>query len=95
MADNKLFLDAAKHLRGLAEIFEAMVAGDTKAEAPKPAEKKVSLENVRAVLGQESQAGLTAEVKELITKFGGSKLSDVPPEQYAALLKEAEALGND
>ena len=95
MADNKLFLDAAKHLRALAEIFQAMAATDTKAEAPKPAKKKVSLEDVRAVLGQKSQAGLTAEVKELITKFGGSKLSDVPPEQYTALLKEAEALGND
>lgn len=57
-----------------------MAADDTKAEVTKPAKKKVSLEDVRAVLGQKSQAGLTAEVKALITKFGGNKLSDVPTE---------------
>lgn len=94
MANNELFLDAAKHLRGLAEIFESVAAEDKKPEPAKSAEKKVGLEDVRAVLGLKSQAGLTAEVRELITKFGGSKLSDVPQDQYAALLKEAEGLGN-
>lgn len=94
MVNNDLLLDAAKHLRGLADIFAAMATEDKKPEPSKPAEKKVSLEDVRAVLGQKSQVGLTAEVRELISKFGGSKLSDVPPDRYAALLKEAEALGN-
>ena len=95
---DKLFLDAAKQLRSLGDTFEAMAVayGDKKPSKPveAPPEKKVSLEDVRGVLGQKSQAGLTTEVKELITKFGGSKLSDIPVEQYAALLKEAEALGN-
>lgn len=95
---DKLFLDIAKQLRILGDTFETIaVACSVKkpSDTPKvPAEKKVSLEEVRAVLGQKSQAGLTAEVRELISKFGGSKLSDVPPDQYAALLKEAEALGN-
>lgn len=95
---DKLFLDAAKQLKALGDTFEAIAAvcSDKKpTDTPKaPAEKKVSLEDVRAVLGQKSQAGLTADVKELIIRFGGSKLSDVPTEQYAALLKEAEALGN-
>lgn len=94
----KLFLDAAKQLKALGDTFEAMAAAcrDKKpADTPKaPTEKRVSLEDVRAVLGQKSQAGLTAEVKELITRFGGSRLSDVSADQYAALLKEAEALGN-
>lgn len=94
----KLFLDAAKQLNALGDTFEAMAAAcrDKKtADTPKaPTEKKVTLEDVRGVLGQKSQAGLTTEVKDLIIKFGGSKLSDIPVEQYAALLKEAEALGN-
>lgn len=95
MVNNEAFLHAVKHFKALADIFEKMVAGKTDEPVKeKPVEKRVSLEDVRAVLGQKSQAGLTAEVKELITKFGGSKLSDVPPEQYAALLKEAEALGH-
>ena len=95
---DKLFLDAAKKLKALGDTFEAIAAtcSDKKPAntAKAPAEKKVSLEDVRAVLVQKSQAGLTAEVKELITRFGGSRLSDVSADQYAALLKEAEALGN-
>lgn len=95
MVNNEAFLDAAKHFNALADIFEKMAAGKTDEPVKeKPVEKRVSLEDVRAVLGQKSQAGLTTEVKELITKFGGSKLSDIQPEQYAALLKEAEGLGN-
>ena len=53
------------------------------------------MEDVRAVLGQKSQAGMTAEVRELITKYGGTRLSDIAPAQYKALLAEAEVLGNE
>lgn len=41
-----------------------------------------------------TQNGMTAEVKGLITKYGGSKLSDVDPKHYADLIKDAEVLGN-
>ncbi|MBD3948909.1 hypothetical protein I4Q36_04975 [Tuanshanicoccus lijuaniae] len=47
--------------------------------------KKISLEDVRAVLAKLSQYGKTAEVKELITKFGGIKLSDVDEAKYEDL----------
>jgi len=57
-------------------------------------EKTVSLEEVRAVLADKSQSGLTAEVRELIGKYGAGKLSEVDPANYAALLKDAEGLGN-
>ena len=53
-----------------------------------------ALEDVRAVLAVKTQNGMTAEVKGLITKYGGSKLSDVDPKHYADLIKDAEVLGN-
>ena len=55
-------------------------------------EKQVSLEEVRAVLAEKSHAGLTAEVRELLEKYGAEKLSLVDPKDYAALLKDAEGL---
>ncbi len=104
-----LFLDAVRIIRSLADVFEAIadtyrdatvVEADAKvidAQEVKelPAEKEVTLEDVRAVLGQKSQDGMTAEVRELITKYGGTRLSDIDPAQYKALLAEAEVLGNE
>ena len=40
-----------------------------------------------------AQAGYSAEVKALITKYGARKLSDIDPSRYEELLKEADALG--
>lgn len=112
MNDNKkakLFFDASRSIRSLADVFEAIaniysavctVEVDENVNAEEEAkklaaEKKVTLEDVRAVLGQKSQAGMTAEVRELIRKYGGTRLSDIDPAQYKALLAEAEVLGNE
>ena len=57
-------------------------------------EKSLTLEDVRAVLAVKSQNGMTAEVKKLIKRYGGSKLSDVDPKHYADIIKEAEVMGN-
>lgn len=40
-----------------------------------------------------AQAGYSAEVKALITKYGARKLSDIDPSKFEGLLKEADALG--
>ena len=61
---------------------------------PISTEKTPSLADVRAVLAVKTQNGMTAEVKGLITKYGGTKLSDVDPKHYADLIKDAEVLGN-
>lgn len=79
------------HLKELLESAE-----DEKAENPRAEpSKKISLEDVRAVLAKLSKHAKTAEVKELIVKFGGTKLSDVPKENYSQLLKEAEEIKID
>lgn len=61
----------------------------------KVANKKVKLEDVRAVLAEKSQAGMTAKVREIIQKYGVAKLSEVDPKHYADILKDAEGLVNE
>ena len=60
-----------------------------------PETKKVSLEQVRAVLAKLSQLGKTAEVKKLIVRHGAQKLSDIPESEYESLLHEAEGIKGD
>ena len=52
-----------------------------------------SLEDIRHKLILAAQAGFSAEVKALITKYGADRLSAVDPSHYAALLAEADAIG--
>lgn len=72
------------------------VQAEDKAPKAKGEKKKVyALEDVRAVLAEKSQSGLTLEVKELLGNFGASKLSDIDPKSYEELIKAAEVLGNE
>ena len=54
--------------------------------------KPPSLEDVRHKLILAAQAGFSAEVKALITKYGADRLSEIDASHYAALLKEAERI---
>ena len=57
--------------------------------------KEYTLEDVRGVLAEKSQKGFTAEVKSLIEKYGGNKLSDINSENYAAIIKDAKVIGSE
>lgn len=106
MSRIKLLLDVVSDMRSLADSIETIADAITSGEALKEEssskktsevevkEKPISLEEVRGVLAKKSQAGLTSQVRELIEKHGGSKLSEVDPSNYGALLKDAEVLGN-
>jgi len=59
-----------------------------------PAAPAIKLEDVRTVLAEISRSGKTAQMKELLGRFGASKLSDVKPEDYAALLAAAKEVKN-
>jgi hypothetical protein len=54
--------------------------------------KPITLEEVRAKLAALSQAGKTADVKALISKFGAGKLTDLAADKYSEVLLAAEAL---
>lgn len=83
-------------------VSEAAQKSEKKQEiAPKEKNSKASLkedkpavtiEQVRAVMAEKSQAGFTNKVKEVLEKFGAAKLSAVKPEDYEALLAAASAI---
>ena len=63
-------------------------------KAAEPA-KVYTYEEVRAILAEKSRTGFRAEVKALLTAHGLKQLSDVTdPEVFAALVAEAEGIGN-
>ena len=79
----------------LAQQFSSDDKQQNKDIAAKPEKKTkpaLTLEEVRAVLADKSRAGHTAEIRELLKKYGASKLSLVDPKHYEALLREAEVL---
>lgn len=58
------------------------------------AEPELALEDVRKYLAELSRDGHTAQVKQLLSKYGANKLSEVKPSDYKSLLKDAEAVRN-
>ena len=57
--------------------------------------KVYTYEEVRAILAEKSRTGFRAEVKALLTAHGVKQLSDVKsPEEFAAIVAEAEVIGN-
>ena len=74
---------------------------DIPAEEPAPVvaeeapAKVYTYEEVRAILAEKSRTGFRAEVKALLTAHGVKQLSDVKtPEEFAAIVAEAEVIGN-
>ncbi len=69
-------------------------AAEAPKEQPTPEQKAetVTFVQLRSRLSEISRSGKTAEVKELIAKYGASKLSDIAESDYAAVLAEAEGL---
>ena len=75
----------------LLEVAEALTS---MGESSEQQSEKITMEEVRAVLAQKAASGLSDEVKALLDKHGAKKLSDINPEDYDQLIKEAEAIGN-
>lgn len=109
MSRIKLLLDLIEDVRAVADDLQAIAdamtsdAPDTMSEENAPQdmpatkadpEKTICMEDVRAVLAAKSRDGYSAQVRELIVKHGGSKLSDIDPSEYGSMLKEAEVFGH-
>ncbi|MBM7561461.1 rRNA biogenesis protein rrp5 [Fusibacter tunisiensis] len=104
MSKVKLLFDVVNDMRSLADSIEVVCKTMTEndaapEEAPvtktEPAkEPDIPLEKVRMVLAEKSQLGFTAQVREIIGKYGADKLSAVDKAYYADILKDAEVLGN-
>ena len=89
-----------KDLKVIEEPAKKAIEAKTPAAAPesKQQEKTYTLEQVRELLSKKSNIDggqHRGEVKALVKKYGnGGTLKDVPAEQYAALMAEAEVIGN-
>lgn len=91
--------DSVEVIKATADWLAQQLSELAGSETSKPEEKaepktQLKLEDVRAVLAEKSRAGHTAEVRELLRKYGASKLSAVAPKDYEALIKDAEALND-
>ena len=92
-----IYLTLAEGYEKLAAGYRALAKdqkdGKTVVEEPatqtEPEKKPIAIEDV---LAAKTQAGKRREVKELLLKYDSGKLSGVNPENYAALLADAEAL---
>ena len=94
------FMTLADQLESIiptAETETTMQAEDVEKKEPAPTEKTeptIKLEDVRAVLADISRTGKTAEMKGLLSKYGASRLSELDPACYEAVLAEAEVIKN-
>lgn len=86
-------------LIGISERLTQMFNSDATEDKQEPIkepkdkqEKALTLTDVRKVLAGKSRNGHTAQVKELLIKYGADKLSEIDPSKYADLLAEVEVL---
>ena len=88
--------DVASSINSIADDLTDMFSYSSKTPEIAPApEKAMSLEEVRAILADKSRDGFTAQIRDLLQKYGASKLSEIDPANYKALVADAEVLGND
>ena len=94
---NEIYMTLAEGYEKLAAGYRALAKDQKKenvaamTEQAAPEKKEISIEEVRAVLAAKTQVGKRREVKELLLKYDSGKLSGVKPENYAALMADAEA----
>lgn len=75
-----------------AEANETTPVQEAPAAPQPPKAPTITIDQVRAVLADKSSEGKTAQVKALLFKYDAGKLSGVKPEDYPALMEEAQKL---
>ena len=96
--DKSVLVDGLKKLShdiaGIAAALEETEAPEMERDVPAK-EKVCTYEEVRAVLADKARNGFRTEVKALLTAHGVKQLSDVTdPDVFAAIMAEAEGIGN-
>ena len=95
--ENEAIAELIGVLHRLVDVLEEFVQSTPSDEQSKVSESEdasPTLEEVRTVLARLSVEGHSSAVKSLISKFGAAKLSELAPEHYVTLLKEAEHIGS-
>lgn len=87
--------DTASSINRIADELTDLFSYSNRAPEVAPApDKKLSLGEVRAILAEKSRDGFTAQIRDLLQKYGASKLSEIDPANFKALVADAEVLGN-
>ena len=84
--------DAAASISSIADYLTSLYMGQEEPEPEPVEEPAMTLEQVRAILADKSRDGFTAQIRELLQKYGGNKLSELDPACYKALVADAEGL---
>ena len=90
LKDRTMAVVAVAEEFGEVKVVEKAPEEQTKAAEPA---KKYSMEDVRKVLAEKSSAGFTAEVRALLEKHGGTKLSAIAEVEYPSIMEEAKEIG--
>ena len=56
--------------------------------------KQPTMEEVRAILADISRNGKTEDMKALLHKYGATRLSEIKPEDYTALIEAARGVAD-
>lgn len=86
--------DIASSINDIANWLTDAFCGADDAEAAPASEKTYSLEEVRAILAEKSRDGFTTQIRDLLQRYGATKLSEVDPTRYGDLVADAEVLSN-
>jgi hypothetical protein len=93
--------DIAASINDIANWLTGAFSADTEPEADaatapttKEPEPVLAFEDVRAILADKSREGFTAQIRDLLQKYGAKKLSEVDPSHYKALIADVEGLSN-
>ena len=100
MSKIKLLLDVVSDMRSLADSIQAVAdammesESDTDTEVVVSEAPNITEQQVRDVLVRKSQDGYKEECRALIVKYGATNVTNLDPQHYADVLREAEAIGN-
>ena len=94
MARIKEIAAIAEELRRLADELEVLVdrPDETAPTTQEREETALTLEELRAFVAERSGMENRPKIKAILTRFGVSKLTELLPDQYAALKNEVAAL---
>ena len=86
----RLIFETGERLKKLTNEVEKLCS-----HSAEPKKTALTLEKVRGILAAKSQDGYTEEVRSIIAKHGAARLSEIAPEKYEEVLRDAEVLGSD
>ena len=100
MSKMKLLLDVVQDLRALADSIETLAnaASDqdgvpmTPSASASTSQPKPSIVELRAFVAERSTPENRPRIKAILSAFGVGKLTELPEDQYEALMKEVAAL---